>query len=144
MNRRLGLRYGGLLALALALTLAAVRPPAASAQSAAPAGRLDGRNFSVATGPAGRRSADKDVLIFKDGSFRSTAGDPYGFEAATYSTLARPDGSLGFAATTVSPKEGTIRWQGTVRGDAVSGSYVWTKAGRPAASYWFRGARQPS
>ena len=39
----------------------------------------------------------------------------------------------------MSPKEGTIRWKGTVTGDHVEGTYVWTKAGQADIEYWLKG-----
>jgi hypothetical protein len=40
---------------------------------------LDGRNFDGIVLECGRTSGDADTLIFKDGRFRSTACDQYGY-----------------------------------------------------------------
>jgi hypothetical protein len=125
------------LALALSLALAAGRPAAGQAPPPSP---LDGKIFAATAGEAGKPSAEKDELIFKDGTFRSVACDPYGFGSAPYTSTKNPDGSMAFAATTSSPKEGTIRWQGKVHGEAIDGTYVWDKAGQKPISYWFKGS----
>jgi hypothetical protein len=124
----------GLAALALSLTLTAGRPAAAAG------GALDGKVFAGTTGETGKATGDKDVLVFRGGTFRSTACDTYGFDSARYTSAAGPAGSIQFAARTVSPKEGTIDWRGVVRGDAVTGSYVWTKTGQRPIRYWFKGS----
>ncbi|HEY8019531.1 MAG TPA: hypothetical protein VIH93_00425 [Thermoanaerobaculia bacterium] len=123
----------GLAALALSLTLTAGRPAAAAG------GALDGKVFAGTTGETGKATGDKDVLVFRGGTFRSTACDTYGFGSAPYTASRNPDGSTGFLATTSSPKEGTIHWRGRVRGDAIAATYVWEKAGQRPISYWFKG-----
>jgi len=129
MRRPLCFGTLGLVALALSI-------PAATAPLA---GALDGKAFAATVGEAGKPSGEKDELIFKDGKFRSTACDRYGFRVAPYTTTTGPTGSTAFDATTVSPKEGKIHWQGQVRGDAVAGTYVWTKLGQKDIHYWFKG-----
>jgi hypothetical protein len=133
MRRPLWLGTLGLVALALSFALAPVAAAAAG-------GALDGKVFTGTSGEAGRSTGDKDELIFKDGTFRSTACDPYGFGAASYTVTKNPDGSLAFTATTSSPKEGTIRWRGNVQDDAIAGTYVWEKTGQKPISYWFKGS----
>jgi len=120
----------------LTLLVAANRPAAA----AVTAGALDGKLFLVTTGENGKPTGEKDELVFKGGTFRSTACDTYGFGSAPYAAFRAPDGSTNFRVTTASPKEGTIRWQGRVQGDAISGSYVWEKAGQKPISYWLKGS----
>jgi hypothetical protein len=137
MRRPLWLGALGLAALALALAAAAGMP---AVGQALPAGPLDGRIFAATTGETGKTSAEKDELIFKDRTFRSVACDPYGFGSAPYTATKNADGSMAFAATTSSPKEGTIRWQGKVQGEAIAGTYVWEKAGQKPISYWFKGS----
>lgn len=134
MRRPLWLGTLGLAALTLAL--AAGRP----AGGQAPAGALDGKIFTATTGEAGKPTGEKDELIFKDGTFRSVACDPYGFASAPYTATKNADGSMAFEAKTSSPKEGTIRWQGKVQGEAIAGTYVWEKVGQKPISYWFKGS----
>jgi hypothetical protein len=80
---------------------------------------------------------EADTLVFDKGRFHSTGCDPYGFPAAKYIST-----SDGFEADTESAKEGKIHWKGTVQGDHIQGSYVWTKAGQAPIEYVFDGKRQ--
>lgn len=108
--------------------------------AAAPAGGpLDGKTFVAETGEKGKPAQkETDTLQFAAGRFHSLACDPYGFAEAPY-TAAMQDGVLRWQAETTSPKEGKIRWSGTVRGDLLAGTYTWTKAGQAPIEYWLRG-----
>jgi len=44
-----------------------------------------------------------------------------------------------FRARTDSPTEGVIEWNGSVRGEALEGTYVWTKKGQKPITYWMKG-----
>ena len=99
---------------------------------------LDGRTFVGQLGPAGKSKGDADNFVFVDGQFRSTACDAYGFGAAAYRAT-RVGGDLSFESTTESRKEGTMAWKGTVSGNSVSGTVVWTRAGKAPVEYWFKG-----
>jgi hypothetical protein len=101
-------------------------------------GMLDGKTFSGTLGEKGKTNGDKDDYIFKDGTFRSTICDAYGFSAASYTAKAEGD-AIAFEATTHSTKEGEMVWKGTVKGDAVDGTVVWKKGGKAAKDYWFTG-----
>ena len=46
------------------------------------------------------------------------------------------DGGTAFEAVTRSPKEGEIRWKGTVKGDRLEGTFVWKKKGQADIEYW--------
>lgn len=101
-------------------------------------GALDGKSFPVDSGEKGKPAGkDKEVLTFKDGALHSSACDPYGFGDGAYRAQAS-GGAVTFEADTVSKKEGTIHWRGTVRGDAAEGTYVWQKAGQAPIEYWFK------
>jgi hypothetical protein len=41
-----------------------------------------------------------------------------------------------FEATTTSAKEGKIVWKGTVRGETLEGTLVWSKPGQKDIEYW--------
>jgi len=114
-----------------------VASPAGAAETK---GALDGKTFAIDMTKKGDTKAEKDDLIFKDGKFRSTGCDSYGFTEAAYTTAAGADGATDFSSTATSPKEGKMEWKGTVKGDAVEGTAVWTKEGQPAESYSFKGA----
>ncbi len=100
-----------------------------AAGALAQAGALDGKSFTGTFTEKGRTRGDKDTLVFKDGKFRSTACDAYGFSEAAYSATAGGGGTT-FEATTTSPREGTMTWKGTVRGDRIEGTAVWMKKGQ--------------
>src|SRR5208337_1395611 len=66
---------------------------------------LDGKVFVGQIGKKGAKSGDKDELIFKDGNFRSTACEKYGFGPAPY--IAKTgEGETTFETEIMSPKEG--------------------------------------
>jgi hypothetical protein len=122
------------LALALPATLAA-------APDAKPS--LDGKTFAGESGEKGKPAmAEKDTIRFAGGRFHSLACDAYGFGDGAYTATAAGDGSVRWTAETTSPKEGRIQWQGTVKGDRIEATYVWTKAGQKPIEYWLKGAAQ--
>jgi len=123
--------------LLLAAALVLLWPPAPAA--AAEKGELDGKTFVGTMTEKGKTKGDSDTFVFKDGKFRSTACDVYGFTETAY-TVAVSDVATTFEAVATSPKEGTMRWKGTVKGDSVDGTAVWTKNGQADAIYTFKGA----
>ena len=103
--------------LVMALLLCWLVPDAAGA------GGPLGKSFVGAMTAKGKTKGDKDTFVFKDGRFRSTACDAYGFTETAY-TAAVSDVSATFEAEATSPSEGTMRWKGTVKGDTVEGTAV--------------------
>ena len=100
---------------------------------------LDGKAFTGEIGEKGKEGANKDEFIFKDGTFHSTACDAYGFTAAAYTTEMK-DGTTMFKATTMSPTDGKMEWQGTMKGDMLEGTCMWQKAAdQPVVEHWFKG-----
>src|SRR5260370_22952269 len=77
------LRTGIVVLLGVALLVAGVELAAESAN-----GMLDGKTFSGTLGEKGEIKGDQDNYVFKDGTFRSTACDVYGFSAAAYTAKA--------------------------------------------------------
>jgi hypothetical protein len=128
--RKISLRIGFSLALALVLAL-----PAPAGTEAGP---LDGKTFAGDMTEKGKTKGDPDTFVFRDGKFRSTACDSYGFTETAYSA-AVSDVSTTFEAMSTSPKEGTMKWKGTVRGDSLEGTAVWTKKGQADSAYTFKG-----
>jgi hypothetical protein len=126
-------QFGLLLAAALLL----LWPPAPAA--AAEKGPLDGKTFPGEMMEKGKAKGDQDTFVFKDGKFRSTACDAYGFTETAYAG-AVSDVATTFEAVATSPKEGTMKWKGTVKGDSVEGTAVWTKNGQADVIYTFKGA----
>jgi len=102
-------------------------------------GPLDGKTFVAESGEQGKKAeGPKDEISFRDGKLRSSACDAYGFGDGSYTTMNHP-GMVMFRAKTESPKEGVIEWNGTVRGDDLEGTYVWTKTGQKSITYWMKG-----
>jgi hypothetical protein len=126
------IRYLWTLALILALAMA----PAAAAETKS-SGLLDGKSFAGETGEKGKDKGDPESFVFRDGHFDPLQCHPYGFGAAPYTASVAGD-AVSFAAETVSAKEGRMRWTGTVRGDALEGTMVWSKEGQKPGEYWFR------
>ena len=104
---------------------------------AAEKGPLDGKTFVGEMMEKAKAKGDKDTLLFKDGKFRSTACDAYGFTETAYTATSR-DGATTFEATAQSPKEGTMKWKGTVKDGTIEGSAVWTKKGQADTNYTFK------
>jgi hypothetical protein len=99
---------------------------------------LDGATFVGTMTEAGKTKGDPDQLVFKDGKFRSTACDAYGFTETAY-TAAVSDVDTRFEAVATSPKEGTMKWKGTVKGNAIEGTAEWVKKGQADIHYTFKG-----
>src|SRR5678815_1074606 len=91
-------------------------PPLRMAGTAAagPASRaaLDGRNFDGIVLKCGETSGDADTLSFKNGRFRSSACDPYGYGDGAY-TATQSGETIAFEAETESPQYGKLLWKGT-------------------------------
>jgi hypothetical protein len=100
---------------------------------------LDGKTFVGTITEKGKAKAENDTFVFKDGKFRATGCDTYGFADAAYTSKAADGGTL-FEVETVSPKEGKMKWKGVARGDVVEGGVVWTKAGQKDIEYTFKGS----
>ncbi|HSI03922.1 MAG: hypothetical protein ACAI38_04485 [Myxococcota bacterium] len=111
----------------------------ASVALAAGKGELDGKVFAVALAEkANAAKSDNDTLTFQGGTFRSSGCDQYGFGAASYTTSKAGD-VITFESTATSPKEGTMIWKGTVKGNAVEGTALWQKKGQADIAYVFKG-----
>jgi len=101
------------------------------------AAELDGKIF---VGPTGLQSSgpdeEQEEVSFNNGELYSVTCAAWGFEAGAYSTEKSSDG-LRFSATTMSPDDGKIVWEGVVRGDEIEATYTWTKE-----RWWWSDARQ--
>jgi hypothetical protein len=96
---------------------------------------LDGRTFQGVFLERGKTSGDADTIIFKDGRFRSTACDRYGYSDAVYRTSAAGDGTR-FEAETQSPKYGKLVWTGTIRGDKLDATVLMMREGKSPIENW--------
>jgi hypothetical protein len=119
------------MATAAGLALAAALAPAAAAQG----GALDGKVFDGVFIERGKTRGDADTLTFRDGRFRSSACDAYGYADAAYT--ARPEGeAIRFEAETSSPRYGKLRWVGYVRGEKLDATATMIREGRPPVENW--------
>lgn len=103
--------------------------------SPALAGALDGRSFDGVFLERGKTSGDADTLIFRDGRFRSTACDRYGYSDASYKATAEGD-VVRFEAETQSAKYGTLQWSGVVRGGKLDATVMMVQPGKKAIENW--------
>ena len=115
--------------------------PLAESHKGDPSGLLDGRVFIGETGPEGKPADSKEEIVFQDGKFRSKACDPYGFVDASYGATWDGD-TTKFWAETRSSMNGLIMWWGTVKGDALEGTFVWYAPGKAPKEYWVKGKVQ--
>jgi hypothetical protein len=112
-------------ALSKLYTSFAVANAVASGQAAA----LDGRTFDGVVIERGKTSGDADTIIFKNGRFRSTACDQYGYGDGAY-TASRSGESIAFEAQTESPQYGKLLWKGVVTGKKLDGSMTMIRDGK--------------
>jgi hypothetical protein len=114
---------------AAALTVAALLSAGAQAQT------LDGRTFTGVFIERGKTSGDADTLTFKDGRFRSSACDRYGYADAPYKAVAAADGTR-FEAETQSAKYGKLLWSGQVRGGKLDATVMMQREGKTPIENW--------
>lgn len=100
-------------------------------------GLLDGKTFVVEQGEKGKEAKGKDTLLFKNGKFRSAGCDRYGFGDGPYTANGEGD-IVRFVAETTSESKGKMHWEGTVRGDRIDVTYVWTDK-----SHWYKPNPKP-
>lgn len=87
---------------------------------------LDGKTYFGQNGSKGKPADHDDEFIFKEGMFRSTSCDKYGFTEGQYETT-EADGIIYFKAATASPSHGQMFWEGQIDGESLDGTFVWTK-----------------
>ena len=96
---------------------------------------LDGRNFGGVVLKCGETSGDADTLTFKDGRFRSSACDPYGYGDGPY-TATRSGEAIAFEAETESAQYGKLLWKGVVRGPRLDGTMTMIRDGQATGEKW--------
>jgi hypothetical protein len=96
---------------------------------------LDGRNFGGVVLKCGETSGDADTLTFKDGRFRSSACDPYGYGDGPY-TATRSGETIAFEAETESAQYGKLLWTGVVRGPRLDGTMTMIRDGQATGEKW--------
>jgi hypothetical protein len=92
---------------------------------------LDGRTFEGVVIERGKTSGDADTIIFKDGRFRSTACDQYGYGDGAY-TVSVSGETVAFQAQTESPQYGKLLWKGVVTGSKLDGTMTMVREGKEA------------
>ena len=115
---------------AVALAAAALLSPTLAYSNA-----LDGRTFQGVFLERGKTSGDADTLIFKDGRFRSTACDRYGYSDAPYKTAGSGD-NMTFEAETQSAKYGKLVWNGVIRGGKLDATVLMMRDGKAPIENW--------
>jgi hypothetical protein len=93
---------------------------------AAYAGVLDGKAFAIQPVEEAKSANSQDELSFKDGRLFSASCAELGFEGGIYKSKVEGD-TITFKSVTLSDNHGKIKWRGTVKGDTIEVSYVWTK-----------------
>jgi hypothetical protein len=112
-----------LVALPAALLLGGLTCAAADA--------LDGSTFSGTVLEVGKSSGVSDHFKFNHGQFQSTACVPFGFETGAYTTQTSDAGIELHSTVPCNKSAGDeMRWDGTVKGNAISGTMVMKQAGK--------------
>jgi hypothetical protein len=97
--------------------------------------QLDGRTFAGVVLERGKTSGDPDTLTFRNGRFRSSACDQYGYGDGPYRATSSTDG-VAFEAETQSPQYGKLLWRGVVRGARLDGTLTIVRDGQSAGEKW--------
>jgi hypothetical protein len=105
-------------------------------------GPLDGRKFEGVFIERGKTSGDADTLTFKDGRFRSSACDRYGYSDAPYKSTPVGD-AIAFEAETQSAKYGRLAWKGVIRDGKLDATAVMLRQGKPPVENWVVAAGKP-
>jgi len=77
---------------------------------------------------AATHNGEDDLLTFRDGSFQSSLFAGRGFQKGEY-TITTKGNQIWFKSRIVDSHEGEILWTGIIEGDAINGSYLYTKKG---------------
>jgi hypothetical protein len=122
----------------LGVSIVAVLAILAAGTALAEAGALDGKQFAGEIGEKGKAKGDPELFVFTAEVFDPVYCHQYGFHAAPYTTREEGDRVL-FQSEAKSDEQGTMHWQGTLQGSALTGTVVWSKVGQPPVEYWFKG-----
>ena len=100
---------------------------------------LDGKTYVGTVKMGEDAKGDPDNFIFKNGTFRSSACDQYGYTEAPYA-IEEKRKSMKFTATTKNKEGAAIKWNGTISGDKVEGTANMTTASGETTPGSFTGA----
>jgi len=109
-----------------------------SARSQNGVGVLDGNQFKIEFGEVGASQNEDDWIEFAGGRFHSVASDTHQFGSGPYATV-NINGGVEFHSTCKNTTNGTIWWQGTVRGDDIEGRFVMTVPGELTVEHAYHG-----
>ncbi|MBL7819001.1 MAG: hypothetical protein JNL65_00185 [Saprospiraceae bacterium] len=100
---------------------------------------LDGKSYQISSWDINHpEKQDPDIIVFKNNSMDSESCHQYGFVAAPYHSTYK-DGVYSFSSTIKSNTEGEMQFNGTVKDQEITGSFVWKKAGQADINYAFKG-----
>lgn len=91
-------------------------------------GLLDGLVFSGESREIHVGAAKDEEIKFVNGELDAIVWAGKDFKAGAYTAAYEKD-AIVFEAETKSPKQGTIKWRGIVRGDAIEVNYQWHQKG---------------
>ncbi len=107
-------------------------------------GLLDGRVFVGESREIHVGAPKKEEIKFLNGELDAIVWRGQEFKAGAYIAAYEKD-AIVFEAETISPKQGTIKWRGIVRGDAIEANYQWRKKGwlsDTVRDYSFKGSQK--
>jgi hypothetical protein len=105
---------------------------------------LDGRVFVGESREIHVGAAKNEEIKFVNGELDAIVWAGKDFTAGAYTAAYEKD-AIVFEAETISPKQGTIKWRGIVRGDAIEVNYQWRKKGwlsDTVRDYAFKGSQK--
>jgi len=97
---------------------------------------LDGKVFTVGL-PSGDSLMVED-FTYNNGKFESPACYEWGFTAAAYHAW-ESDGNIQWQSLYESPKEGKMLFWGTIKGNEMTATQLWTKEGQDDIYYTING-----
>lgn len=87
---------------------------------------LDGKTFSGDLGLPGKPASATDLLVFDNGMFVSKGCEARcGYTAAEYEVDTKGDSYEIKSETPCLKSDAIIKWQGTVEGDRIEGTFTW-------------------
>jgi hypothetical protein len=128
--------------LTLAVAVLGLLAFGASGFAAETKGALDGMTFKGSIGPKAAKKHYDDDLVFKDGTFLSTACEKFGFHAVPYTATTEGDKTT-FEATATNEKGEKMEWKGEITGKMAKASIVNTDSAGKAEDWMYSGKVKP-
>jgi len=114
-----------------------IAAPLFAANNNNPTKALDGKTFAGTLTMKGDKP-DSDNFVFKNGKFRSTACDQYGYGEGDY-RLSQNKDAWKFTALTSNKEGNKMTWTGTVNGNSVKGTAVMLSKAGDMKNFSFEG-----